>query len=38
VAFQILNATEEGKKVERNKGQKWLALFRRKERPERGHL
>ncbi|KAG8707036.1 tRNA (guanine-N(7)-)-methyltransferase (tRNA(m7G46)-methyltransferase) [Ceratobasidium sp. 394] len=35
VTPHILNATEEGKKVERNKGQKWLALFRRKERPPR---
>ncbi|CAE6404801.1 unnamed protein product [Rhizoctonia solani] len=31
----ILNATEEGKKVERNNGRKWLALFRRKDRPTR---
>ncbi|KAG8708409.1 tRNA (guanine-N(7)-)-methyltransferase (tRNA(m7G46)-methyltransferase) [Ceratobasidium sp. 395] len=35
VTPHILNATEEGKKVERNKGQKWIALFRRKERPVR---
>ncbi|KAK8870019.1 tRNA (guanine-N(7)-)-methyltransferase [Kwoniella newhampshirensis] len=27
-------ATEEGKKVERNKGDKWVACFRRKEDPE----
>ncbi|QRV90151.1 tRNA (guanine-N(7))-methyltransferase [Ceratobasidium sp. AG-Ba] len=35
VTPHILNATEEGKKVERNKGQKWIALFRRKDRPVR---
>ncbi|CAE6411219.1 unnamed protein product [Rhizoctonia solani] len=35
VAPHILNATEEGKKVERNNGRKWLALFRRKDRPTR---
>ena len=27
-------ATEEGKKVERNKGDKWAACYRRKEDPE----
>jgi tRNA (guanine-N7-)-methyltransferase len=26
-------STEEGKKVERNKGDKWVACFRRKEDP-----
>jgi len=25
----VYNSTEEGKKVERNKGDKWLACFRR---------
>ncbi|CAE6431578.1 unnamed protein product [Rhizoctonia solani] len=35
VTPHILNATEEGKKVERNNGRKWLALFRRKDRPTR---
>jgi tRNA (guanine-N7-)-methyltransferase len=28
------NDTEEGKKVTRNGGQKWIACFRRKEDPE----
>ena len=27
----VYNSTEEGKKVERNNGEKWLACFRRKE-------
>lgn len=31
----IYNSTEEGKKVERNKGNKWLACFRRIEQPSR---
>ncbi|KAF8599550.1 putative methyltransferase [Ceratobasidium sp. AG-I] len=35
VTPHILSATEEGKKVERNNGQKWIALFRRKDRPTR---
>ncbi|CAE6444026.1 unnamed protein product [Rhizoctonia solani] len=35
VTPHILNATEEGKKVERNNGRKWIALFRRKNRPIR---
>ncbi|ELU37438.1 tRNA (guanine-N7-)-methyltransferase [Rhizoctonia solani AG-1 IA] len=35
VTPHILNATEEGKKVQRNNGRKWIALFRRKNRPMR---
>ncbi|CAE6406341.1 tRNA (guanine-N7-)-methyltransferase [Rhizoctonia solani AG-1 IB] len=35
VTPHIINATEEGKKVERNNGRKWIALFRRKDRPVR---
>jgi len=27
--------TEEGKKVTRNKGEKWVACFKRKDDPER---
>ncbi|CAE6434889.1 unnamed protein product [Rhizoctonia solani] len=38
VTPHIINATEEGKKVERNNGRKWIALFRRKDRPAREHI
>ncbi|GFZ46442.1 tRNA (guanine46-N7)-methyltransferase [Saitozyma sp. JCM 24511] len=34
VLLSARTATEEGKKVERNKGDKWVACFRRKENPE----
>jgi len=29
VAKTIVSGSEEGKKVERNKGEKWLAVYRR---------
>jgi tRNA (guanine-N7-)-methyltransferase len=34
VLLSARTATEEGKKVERNKGDKWVACFRRKGNPE----
>jgi len=35
IVQQVRTSTEEGKKVERNKGEKWLACFRRLEGPVR---
>ena len=35
VVEQVKTSTEEGKKVERNSGDKFLACFRRLENPER---